>query len=124
MRQGAIESFLISKDLAFGTLSSSRRPAQLERLRLEHQKDAEYLRLVIVQEVAQHELEFAYPQLFVSNEEILKRKKQRRDAAQGDPAFRKLIEETASAWRARQEYLHTHDPLLGELKKQVDSIKK
>ena len=120
----AIESFLTSKDPAFGTLPASRRPAQLERLRLEHQKNAEYQRLVIVQEVAQHELEFAYPQLFASNEEILERKKRRRVAEQGDPALRKLIEETASAWRVRQAYLHTHDPLLGELKKQMDLINK
>lgn len=120
----AIESFLISKDPGFDSLPASRRPAQLEQLRLEHQKDAEYQRLVIAQKVAQHELEFGYPQLFVSNEEILEQKKRRRDAAKSDPAFRKLIEETAAAWRAQQEYLHTHDARLGELKMQLDSTRK
>lgn len=120
----AIESFLISKDPGFDTLPASRRPAQLEQLRLEHQQDAEYLRLVIAQKVAKHELEFGYPQLFVSNEEILEQKKRRRDAAKSDPAFRKLIEETAAAWRAQQEYLHTHDVRLGELKMQLDSARK
>ncbi len=119
----AIESFLISKDSGFDTLPASRRPAQLERLRLEHQKDAEYQRLVIAQKVAQHELEFGYPQLFVSNEEIVERKKLRRAAAKGDPAFRKLIEETAAAWRAQQEYLHTHDPLIGDLKNRLELVK-
>ena len=120
----AVESFLISKDSAFDTLPANRRPAQLERLRLKHQKDAEYLKLVITQEVAQHELEFTYPQLFVSNEEIVEQKKRGREASNGDPAFRALVEETAAAWRAQQEYLHTHRPLLDDLKNQLDSVRK
>lgn len=120
----AIESFLISKDSGFDAMPAGRRPAQLERLRQKYQKDSEYQRLVIAQKVAQHELEFGYPQLFVSNEEIVERKRLRRAAVKDDPAFRKLIEETAAAWSAQQEYLHTHDPLLGELKKQLGSVEK
>jgi arylsulfatase A len=120
----AIESYLIGKAPAFDSLPASRRPAQLQRLRLQHQTDVEYVRLVAAQEAAQYQLESTYPELFISNEEILEQKKRRRNAAKDDPEFQKLIDETAAGWRAEQEYLHTHDPLLGELKKQLDSIKR
>ena len=77
-----------------------------------------------VREAAQQRLEASYPQLFVSNEKIIQKKKERRQALNDDPAFRKVIAETAAAWRAQQEYMHSHDELLGKLNEQLEDLKR
>tara|TARA_R110002072_G_scaffold303140_1_gene495607 strand:- start:97597 stop:100281 length:2685 start_codon:yes stop_codon:yes gene_type:complete len=120
----AIDTFLINQEPTFESLPASRRPAELERLRLKHQADPEYLKLVAVREAAQQRLEASYPQLFVSNEKIIQKKKERRQALNDDPAFRKVIAETAAAWRAQQEYMHSHDELLGKLNEQLEDLKR
>lgn len=119
----SIDDFLKAKNPSFETLPASRRPAQLERLRAEYKADPEYLKLVAAREAAQQKLESSYPQLFVSDEEINRKKQERRRALNDDPAFRKVIAETAAAWRARQDYLHAHDQLLARLQKQLEGWK-
>ena len=119
----SIDEFLKAKAPSFETLPASRRPAELERLRAEYEADSEYLKLVAASEAAQRKLESSYPQLFVSDEEINRKKQERRRALNDDPTFRKVIAETGAAWRARQEYLHAHDELLGRLQKQLEASK-
>jgi arylsulfatase A len=119
----SIDEFLMAKDPSFETLPASRRPTELERLRQQYQSDSEYLELVTAQKDAQQRLEATYPQLFVEDETINRQKKERRKALNNDPAFRKVIAETAAGWRAQQEYLHTHDETLGELQKRLKSVK-
>ena len=119
-----IDAYLISKEPIFESLPASRRPAELERLRQQHQTDSEYVKLIAGQTAAQDRLEAMYPQLFVADESINRRKKERRKALNHDPAFRKVIDETAAAWGAQQEYLHTHDEKLGDLKEQLQTLKK
>jgi len=81
------------------------------------------LQLVAAREAAQQMLESSYPQVFVSDEEINRQKKERRRALNDDPAFRKVIAETAAAYGARKEYMHAHDELLGKLQKQLEASK-
>ena len=120
----AIDDYLKTKEPGFESLPTSRRNAELERLRVKHQPDPEYLKLVAAQETAQQRLESSYPQLFVSDEQINQQKKERRKALNNDPEFREVIAKTSTAWRARQEYLHSHDELLGSLQRQLEAEKK
>lgn len=119
----ALDAFLMAKEPSFESLTASRRPAELERLHLKYRTAPEYLKLVAAREAAQQHLESSYPQLFVPDEEINQKKKERRRALNDDPAFRKMVAETAAAWRARQKYLHSHDELLGKLQKQLEVSK-
>ena len=112
----AIDAFLIGKDPSIERLPKSKQPAALERLRQRYSKDPGYIARVKASSVAQHKHEADYPQLFVSNEQINQRKKDRRKELSGDPPFKQLIKATAAAHHAHQDYLHEHDKLLGELK--------
>lgn len=120
----AIDAYLMSKEPTFEALPASRRPAELERLRKQHQTDSGYIKLLAVQADAQNRLEAMYPRLFVPDESINRQKKERRKALNCDPAFRKVIDETAEPWRARQEYMYTHGEKLGDLQKRLQSVKK
>lgn len=119
----AIDAFLIAKEPDFEKLPASRHDAELERLRLNFQADPEYRELVDARDAAQRRLESSYPELFVSDEEINQRKKEHREALSDDPDFREVIARTAAAWRARQEYLHSHDEQLGRLRIQLEAAK-
>ena len=120
----AIDAFLVAKDPSFESLPTSRRSAELERLRLKHQTAPKYLKLVAARDAAQQKLESSYPQLFVSDQEINQKKKERRQALNDDPAFREVILKTSKAWHARQEYMHTHDSQLGRLRQQLEAQRK
>ena len=115
----AIEAFLIAQQADVADLPDSRRLREIERLREQFQTDARYQKLVEQRDARQQQLEKRYSKLFVTNEEITASRKERRKAMEGDPAFRKLVNQRAMAWRAQQTYLLEHDELLGELQRRM-----
>lgn len=117
----AIDSYLTGKMAGFDSLPASRRPAVLEQLRRQYGNEAEYRRLMGEKVAADQRLIDAYPQLFVSDEDIHRQKRELREAHADDPEFRKLVNATANGWRALQEYLHTHDETLGRLRDQIQA---
>jgi hypothetical protein len=69
------------------------------------------------------ELEAAYPQLFVTNEEITKNRDQARKALKENAHFKKLTDDRAAAYRAQQDHLYENDERLAELKELVENEK-
>jgi len=116
----AIESFLLEQEPNVAELPNSRRKREVERLRIRFMKDPRYLVLVKKQQAAQRQLESAYPELFVTDEEIKTARTKQRAALQNDPAFRKAMDDRATAWRARQEYLMSHDKRVIDLQKRIE----
>jgi len=102
-------------------LPASQYRAALERARLEAvKKDVGYKRLVAQREVLEKGLKKAYPQLNVSNEDVVGgRKSAHVRLRETDPAFVKLQNEIGQAWRARSDYLLSAEPRLAELEKLV-----
>ena len=76
-------------------------------------------------EELEKDLQQAYPQLHVTNEDVVDgRKKAHARLRETDPAFVKLQNEIGQAWRARSDYLLTTDPRLVQLEKWVKDKKK
>jgi len=117
----AIDAFLIAQQPAVADLPDSRRKREIERLRVKHRNAPAYLKLVALRHAAQRVLETKYRQLFRTNADITEFRKQQRRVVQDDPAFRKLIDERAAAYRAQQAYLFEHDAKLAELQKLLDT---
>ncbi len=111
----AIDDYLLEQDPDIGELPPSRRSAALQRLKLRFANDAGYQKLLAVRDAAQTELEQKYPQLFRTDQQITKYRKEQRQAVNKDPEFRKLIDETAATYRAQQDYLLRHDSELARL---------
>ena len=84
-----------------------------------------YKKLVAQREVLEKGLKKAYPQLNVSNEDVVGgRKSAHARLRETDPAFVKLQNEIGQAWRARSDYLLSAEPRLAELEKLVKEQKK
>ncbi|QDU36137.1 Arylsulfatase [Maioricimonas rarisocia] len=111
----ALDEFLIEQDPEVADLPESRRNRELERTRDRFRDDSRYRELVLERDAAQAKLEAAYPQLFLTNEQISRMKKERRQARDDDPRFRTAIQERAAAWQAQQTYLFEHDERLKQL---------
>lgn len=120
----AIEDWLKATNPDFDSIPSSQQPAELERLRRKHQGEPDYQQLVQARIMAQQRLESAYPQLFVTNEEIIQKRNDRRKAVADEPGFRKLIDATTHAWRTQQAYLHSQDPILVDVSKKLNAAGK
>ncbi|MGB1709046.1 MAG: hypothetical protein ACPHF4_14540, partial [Rubripirellula sp.] len=78
-----------------------------------------YFELLEKQQTAQRRLEAAYPQLFVSDEDIKQARNAKRESLKNNPTFRECIEKRAAAWRAQQDYLMTHDQQLSDLNERL-----
>ena len=100
--------------------------AVLEKARLEAMKrDAIFKELVTKREKIQKDLEAAYPQLNFINENVVEgRKEAHARLRETNPAFVKLQNEIALAWRARSEYLLMVEPRLVQLEKLVKEQRK
>lgn len=116
----AIDDYLIAQQPGVRDLPDSQRKREFERLRDRHRSDAEYKRLVALRDAAQQLLENRYPQLFRTNEDITRFRREQRSGLKGDPDFKRAIDERAAAWRAQQDYLFQHDSRLAELQKLLD----
>ncbi len=115
----AVDAFLVARQPEVADFPDSRRKREIERLRLKHRNAPEYLKLVALHDTAKQALETKYPQLFRTNADITEFRRQQRKAVEDDPAFRKLINERAAAYRAQQSYLFEHDAKLAELQKRL-----
>jgi len=118
--------YLEGKVKGLAELPSSQYRAALEKARLEAIKeDVVFGELVAKREGLEENLEKAYPQLNVSNEDVVEgRRKTHLRLRKTDPAFVKLQNEIGQAWRARSDYLLTAEPRLAELEKLVKERKK
>jgi len=119
----ALDAWLLEQRPEIANLPDSRRKAALERARRELRDTEGYRRLVEVATRAQQALEAAYPEAFITDEQINARRRVATEKLKADPEYRRLQEARAAAYRAQQEYLHTHDARLGELKRILDSRK-
>ena len=83
-------------------------------------EDKGYRKLVAHREGLEKGLQKTYPQLNISNEDVLEgRRKAHAQLRENDLAFVKLKNAIGQAWRARSEYLLTAEPRLVELEKMV-----
>ena len=119
----ALDQFLLEKDPSIAHQPDTRKKAALERARQKHLADPAYGKLAKVAEDAQGKLEREYPQLFVSNEEIGKKRNEARRALKDDPEFKKLVQSRGDAYRAQQDYLYERDEQLAQLKRQLNEGK-
>ncbi|MFP6892192.1 MAG: hypothetical protein VCA18_00480, partial [Opitutales bacterium] len=119
----ALDQFLIGKEPTIENQPASCRKATLEKARQRHRNEPEYQKLEKLALAVQQKLEAAYPQFFVTNEEITKKRDQARKALKGNAHFKKLTDDRAAAYRAQQDYLYENDERLAELKKLVEDEK-
>ena len=118
--------YLESKVKGLGELPSNQYRAALEKARLAAmKKDTVFNELVTKREELEKDLQKVYPQLNVSNEDVVEgRRKAHARLRETAPAFVKLQNEIGQAWRARSDYLLTAEPRLVELEKLVKERKK
>jgi len=116
----AIEHYLIARKPEVEAWPRSRKEAELERLRKRFEKDEKYQDLVNEAKAAQAKLEAAYPQVFVSDEEIRTMKKSASEKVKNDPAYKAAKSERSEAYRAQQEYLLKNDEQLTEAAKKLE----
>ena len=118
--------YLEDKTTGLEELPATQYRAGLEKARLEAMKeDVAFRELIAKREEMEKNLQKAYPQLNVSNEDVVEgRRKAHARLRETDPAFVKLQNEIGQAWRARSDYLLTAEPRLDELEKLVKGQKK
>jgi hypothetical protein len=100
--------------------------AALEKERLAAMKKDSGFRLLVAQrEKLEKDLQKAYPQLNVSNEDVVEgRRKAHVRLREADPAFVQLQNEIGQAWRTRSDYLLRAEPRLAQLEGLVKERKK
>ena len=87
-------------------------------------QDLEFRRLVTLREGMEGKLQKDYPQLFRTNGDVVEaRKRAHARLRESDPAFVKLQNQIAAAFRARGDYLDRAEPRLVELQKLVKERK-
>lgn len=111
----AIDVWLLTRQPELDDLPNNRKKAAIDQLRVEFADAPELLVLVNQARKAQATLEAAYPHLFVSDEEIIAKKKVAGTAVRSDPEFKRLSNERAEAYRAQQDYLLATDEELKRL---------
>ena len=106
-------------------LPSNQYRAALEKARVKAMKqDLEFRRLVTLREGMEGKLQKDYPQLFRTNGDVVEaRKREHARLRESDPAFVKLQNQIAAAFRARGDYLDRAEPRLVELQKLVKERK-
>ena len=112
----ALDSFLIDLKPELEAYPNSRKKAALERLRQEHRKSAGYQLLETKAEIAQQALEAAYPQAFITDNEINRTRKAEKRKLKNNSIYQELQQQRAVAYRAQQAYLHAHTPGLAASK--------
>ncbi|MDP6036491.1 MAG: hypothetical protein QGG55_10625, partial [Verrucomicrobiota bacterium] len=118
--------YLEDKVKGLRELPSNQYRAALEKARLEAmKKDTVFRELVAKREELEKDLLKAYPQLNISNEDVVEgRRKAHVRLRETDPDFVRLQNEIGQAWRARSDYLLRAEPRLMELEKLVKERKK
>ena len=118
--------YLEDKVKGLRELPSNQYRAALEKARLgAMKKDTVFRELVAKREESEKDLLKAYPQLNISNEDVVEgRRKAHVRLRETDPDFVRLQNEIGQAWRARSDYLLRAEPRLMELEKLVKERKK
>ena len=119
-----IDQYVIAQHSEYASLPVNQQKERLETwsnaMRKLPREEAEgYFELLEKQQTAQRRLEAAYPQLFVSDEDIKQARNAKRESLKNNPTFRECIEKRAAAWRAQQDYLMTHDQQLSGLNERL-----
>ena len=120
----ALEAYLIEQYENFEELPATQQKRQLELLRRKHSRDATFVSLESSMQRVEQQLEQAYPQLFVSDEELNAQKKKEHARLSKDPAFVRLNRERSDVYRASEDYLLEHNEELNRLSEQLKSEKK
>ncbi|MDP7559645.1 MAG: hypothetical protein QF745_03800, partial [Planctomycetota bacterium] len=118
--------YLEDKVKGLRELPSNQYRAALEKARLgAMKKDTVFRELIAKREESEKDLLKAYPQLNISNEDVVEgRRKAHVRLRETDPDFVRLQNEIGQAWRARSDYLLRAEPRLMELEKLVKERKK
>jgi len=118
--------YLEDKVKGLGELPANQYRSALEKARLEAmKKDPVFRGLVAKREGLEKDLQKAYPQLNISNEDVVEgRRKAHVRLRETAPDFVRLQNEIGQAWRARSDYLLRAEPRLMELEKLVKERKK
>jgi hypothetical protein len=119
-----IDQYVIAQHPEYASLPANQQKVRLDQWnatmrKLPQEKAKEYFDLVEKERTIQRQLESAYPQLFVSDEDIKKSRSVKRESLKNSPEFRECIEKRAAAWRAQQNYLLTHDQQLSGLNERL-----
>ena len=118
--------YLEDKVKGLRELPSNQYRAALEKARLgAMKKDTVFRELIAKREESEKDLLKAYPQLNISNEDVVEgRRKAHVRLRETAPDFVRLQNEIGQAWRARSDYLLRAEPRLMELEKLVKKKKK
>ena len=118
--------YLEDKVKGLRELPANQYRSALEKARLEAmKKDPVFRELVAQREKLEKDLQKVYPQLNVSNEDVVEgRRKAHVRLRETDPAFVKLQNEIGQAWRARSDYLLEVEPRLVQLEELIKERKK
>ena len=118
--------YLEEKHPGLSSLPSTQYKAELQRLRARAQAtDPAFNRLLKSSATLEKKLLSDYPQLSLTNEEVVaKRKAAIQELNESSPAFRESSQKIAQAWRALQNYLLESDPELARLEKELQAEKK
>ena len=119
----AVTEWLVIQAPSTSQLPDSRKKREVERLRQQYKNHPEYHRLQSVLQKAQQKLQSAYPQLFITDQQIIDYRNEQRLRVENTPAFRATIKRRADAWYAQQDYLVEHDKQLAGLQEQLDAAK-
>jgi len=119
-----IDQYVIAQHPEYDSLPANQQKERLDQWitamrEIRREETKEFFDLVENKQQAQRQLETAYPQLFISDEDIKQSRNAKRESLKNNPAFRDCIEKRAAAWRAQQDYLLTHDPQLSGLNKRL-----
>lgn len=116
----ALDDFLVAKQPDVARLPDSRRKHELEQLRRRYRQDKQFVELLKARDDAERRLKQAFPELFISDEQILQSRRAARHKADNNPAFRRAVNERAAAWRAQQAYLFKHDKELADIDRRLN----
>lgn len=101
----AIAQWLLSQRPDVADLPDSRRKRELDRLREEYSEAKGYRKLIAAKQAAEAKLKQAYPELYVTDEEIKQDRDRARSAIRSLPEFQRLTRKRADAYRQQQAYL-------------------
>jgi hypothetical protein len=115
----AERQYVLSKDSRLAELPKNQLAAAFERVRRKYQKEAPYLALVRERESREKEMEEAFPQLFVTNEQIQAGQRAARKELADNEQFKTLIKATSEAVKAERDYVLDSSEALQRLHKQL-----
>ena len=115
----AERQYVLSKDSRLAELPKNQLAAAFERVRRKYQKEAPYLALVRERESREKEMEEAFPQLFVTNEQIQAGQRAARKKLADNEQFKTLIKATSEAVKAERDYVLDSSETLQRLHKQL-----